>query len=386
VLIMSTIYDCFQENWLNSSVTRLLNKAYNDFKFLFPDEEPYWQIRCLRQRRKTLEEKISWRSNEKTSKWESVSNKNKAKLFGSPEIIPIIKVDEMPLSVLKKTTKKITKTGVSIKTPSHQNNVRREYKVSEEHDVIELKEELYMKCPFQSGCFSIDLITKEPSELTLVRVGGNRLVTDNLDMWASEQKSALIIYKEKDVFDIPWNSRYAENIASIIDSYEDQREKKLQGSLLIIQSLKQMNCELTEEVKKLQETVRTLTIESQREVKKIETQYKMIIESCISIKKEKITDHVNKIKIGSDVEELIKKTFGDKKPLEIIKSYIEIQMKLNKCKETIAPKLKRINSLNYNNRIKELGFIEMFRLGFEDIWEHLELLTNHEEDYDSDYG
>lgn len=381
---MSEPYSHHQENWLNGHVTRLINKAYDDFKFLFPDEEPFWQIRCLRQRRQRKEiDTENWREKRE------INRLSKGNIFSKPELLPIKNHGRN-----HQFYKKITTTTVNDKAKSsnrsHEPMIKKETVLIPIPEPPEIKEELFLKCPFSSGCYSVDMVLKEPSEISLIKVGSNKIETDTFDLWSKENKSALVVFKEGDSFDIPWNGSYSENIAKIIEDYKCSEKDKIVKVCKLAQDLVLENKKMKERVIEMKREIEALNLKVKKEVQGVEFQYRAIVDAWHDYHKAKEPVKSNdsseaySISNNEDINELVKKVFGRKKPIDIIHSYISIQTKLGKCKIELEGKLKKISTMNYKTILREKGFLCALQTGFEEIWDKVSAEIDSDDEYFED--
>lgn len=360
---MTEVYHYKQDNWLNSHVTILINNAYTQFKNLFPDEEPYWQIRCLKKRKDNVMSVQNWRSDNQDEKINLT--------FKAPDLIPV-KMLEKTQQIYKKINKKTFNPNIKSSARfEEQPRMKSETILKKVEEEIKIKEELFIKCPFETGSVSVSVVTSEPTEVSLIKMESHRVETERFDLWSKNPNSAMIFFKEGDSFDIPFDSHYDENVAKILQSCKVTKPQALQ----VLEVIKKMSDEkqtLRDEVLRLQKEINKSMLDLRQEILFLKDKYNE------ALKYATIDDNV--------LDKEIKTKLGNKRVKDIVDAYISVQVKLNECKTQLLPKLKKVKSVDFDSDVKQMGFIRVLTMAFEDIWDRLlELGDQDESDYD-DYS
>lgn len=297
-----------------ATLCSLMDRSYTSFKILYPDEEPWWKIQCLRKKK---HERPSISKADKDHQWRKLS-------IESSEIKSIEKVD---LSGFKHKVinKKITREQKYI-----VDDVKKS-RIGKPHEIIEVtsKEQVVssMDLELKGDVIDVCMERSQPNVIqhTIIDTKSRILSTEEIMIWGKIKSGAWVdVNMETSVDQIL-------KIGKDMLEFESKKQDDNQKTLIQLENIKL-------EFRELEKKYNDMQVKFEESSKNA------------SDLKFELSKKENEIK-----EMAILKSFGDSVTIE--KKYHDIQLKLNKCKQDVMAIMNKYTVIKYQDLIKEHGFI-----------------------------
>jgi len=291
-----------------------MDRAYTSFKILYPDEEPWWKIQCLRKKKY---ERPSVSKADKDYQWRKLS-------IESSEVKSIEKVN---LSGFKH---RVINKKVIHEQKYLMDDVKKS-RIGKPTEIIEVtsKEQVVdsMDLELKGDIIDVCMERSQPNVIqhTIIDTKSRILSTEEIMIWGKIKSGAWIdVNMETPVDQIL-------KIGRDILEYDSKKQDDHQDTIIQLENIKL-------EFKELKDKYADAQIKAEESSKTILDLKFMLL------KKEDESKNMS-----------ILKTFGDSTTIE--RKYHDIQLKLNKCKQEILAIMKKYTLIKYQDLIKEHGFI-----------------------------
>lgn len=299
-------------------INALLNREYDEFKRVFPNEEPFWKISCVNKHKRPYmteaDKKMNWRSI----------------VHDSKEDIKITEIKEVTTQK-RKYTDKVTTKQERVKIIA-KDVVKKDIPITRKERYTETTEEEYQIESFDSKISSLQIDmhrhVAEPNFMSIIKLDvKTQTITDEIiGLWG---------------------------------------DMKITGAIL--DSDKMAHMSILEKLKEIKKTTQDVIDQQAEIISKLQVEVAML------------KSQVNEVK-QIDVSELshIKKEWTMN---EIITKYVEMQKKLTHLKIKIQPILDKHERLNHSELVKKHGFvgslIEVIKY-FDEEYEEPESLSDYD--------
>jgi len=291
-----------------------MDRSYTSFKILYPDEEPWWKIQCLRKRKY---ERPSMSKADKDHQWRKLS-------IESNEVKSIEKVD---LSGFKH---KVINKKITHEQKYLIDEVKKT-RVGKPQEIIEVtsKEQVVdsMDLELKGDIIDICMERSQPNVIqhTIIDTKSRLLSTEEIMIWGKVKSGAWVdVNMETSVDQIL-------KIGKDMLECETKKQDDYQDKLIQLENIKL-------EFKELEKKYNDIKIQ-------LEDSSKLISDLKLTLTKKE--DEIKEI--------AVLRSFGDGTTIE--KKYHDIQLKLNKCKQEVVAIMSRYTLIKYQDLVKEHGFI-----------------------------
>jgi hypothetical protein len=339
----------------SQQITLLIQSTYHHFKSNYPDEEPYWIIRCIPKRSTKTTLKIS-RSDDLN--WRVKNNEEKQDLNVSATSMEIEKtiIEDMNTPNKKKQRKKIEPLIYDNSSKDGGYGLHIPKKNITEKIITTTRVDHQILTDVKKEDVNISIETN-PSQLDVVHVSSEVIICDHKIL---NDGPDITVVSTKEI-------REFKNLLS--HASECQNKILMMGDAM--KEVQHLLIKVKELMNFIKSGVHQFTIEQEQQFLKVSSISKNLCEE--------IEDQETKMLL-SKTEKMIKKTMTVK---DILKKFIDNQQKLNILKMTLMPVINSYSGFNFEEEVGKNGFI----LSLMEFIKHLNSIIKRidEDEYNSDY-